>query len=86
MRVRSHLHAHNVHACTSHARRRSAHAWAPPPTHLDPTPPCTHCSLGRSVKGTQLYALEISDQPSVDEAEPYWVYIANMHGNEISGR
>jgi hypothetical protein len=42
--------------------------------------------LGKSVNGQQIWAVEISDKPGADEAEPNLKYIANMHGDEISGR
>lgn len=42
--------------------------------------------IGRSVEGVPIYALEISDKPGEREAEPYFRYIANMHGDEPSGR
>lgn len=45
-----------------------------------------HTGLGKSVRGFPLWLVEISDRPGVDEAEPNFIYIANMHGNEISGR
>ena len=44
-------------------------------------------SSGKSVRGADIFALEISDRPGVDEpGEPNFKYIANMHGDEISGR
>ena len=38
------------------------------------------------MKGAPLYALEISDHAGELEPEPYFRYIANMHGDEPSGR
>ena len=43
-------------------------------------------ALGKSAGGTDMWALEISDKPGADEAEPKFKYVANMHGDETSGR
>lgn len=58
----------------------------PSPALTAPAPRPTPRSVGSSVKGVPLWFLEISDHPGVDEPEPNFKYIANMHGNEISGR
>ena len=43
-------------------------------------------SIGQSVEGRQLWMMKISDNVELDETEPEFKYIANMHGDEITGR
>lgn len=43
-------------------------------------------SLGKSVQNRELWAIQITDNIDVDEAEPEFKYIANMHGDEVVGR
>ncbi|PON52678.1 Peptidase [Parasponia andersonii] len=43
-------------------------------------------SIGRSMNGVPLWVIEISDKPGVEEAEPAFKYIGNVHGDEPVGR
>jgi len=43
-------------------------------------------SIGKSVKGRELWVVKISDQVGTDEVEPEFKYISSMHGDEITGR
>ncbi|KAK5984914.1 Carboxypeptidase N catalytic chain [Trichostrongylus colubriformis] len=54
----------------------------------DKFPNLTHLySIGNSVRGRQLWVLTISKYPRKHETGiPEFKYIANMHGNEVSGR
>lgn len=47
---------------------------------------CQIFSIGSSVNGRPLWMLKISDRVELDETEPEFKYIANMHGDEIVGR
>ncbi|MCP3905802.1 MAG: hypothetical protein GY715_19415 [Planctomycetes bacterium] len=46
---------------------------------------CRRWSLGQSVQGRELWALNISDNVGVEEDEPEFKYISSMHGDEIMG-
>lgn len=43
-------------------------------------------SIGQSVEGRTLWALEISNKAGLQEPKPSFKYVANMHGDEPSGR
>ena len=43
-------------------------------------------SIGKSVQGRELWVMEITNNPTVNEIEPEFKYIANMHGDETPGR
>jgi Zinc carboxypeptidase len=43
-------------------------------------------SIGKSVKGQDLWVMKISDNVESDEVEPEFKYISSMHGDEITGR
>lgn len=43
-------------------------------------------TLGRSRSGVELLAVEISGNVGEREAEPYFKYVGNMHGDEVVGR
>jgi hypothetical protein len=43
-------------------------------------------SIGKSVKGKDLWVMKISDNVETDETEPEFKYISSMHGDEITGR
>ncbi|MBI2520971.1 MAG: succinylglutamate desuccinylase/aspartoacylase family protein [Bdellovibrio sp.] len=42
--------------------------------------------LGKSHEGKDLWIVKVSDNPAIDEKEPEFKFVANMHGNEIVGR
>lgn len=46
---------------------------------------CTLVSIGTTPLGRELYVLKISDNASVDETEPEFLYTSSMHGDEITG-
>jgi carboxypeptidase D len=46
---------------------------------------CQLVSIGQSVQGRELWALKISDNPEVDEAEPEVRLLGTMHGDEPPG-
>jgi hypothetical protein len=46
---------------------------------------CRLTSIGTSVQGRDLYAIQITDNPGVEEAEPEFAYFSTMHGDETVG-
>ncbi|OVA10615.1 Peptidase M14 [Macleaya cordata] len=43
-------------------------------------------SIGKSVNGVKLWVMEISDNPGIEESEPAFKFIGNVHGDEPVGR
>jgi predicted deacylase len=43
-------------------------------------------SIGKSVKGRDLWVIKLSKNVNIDDGRPEFKYIANMHGDEIVGR
>ncbi len=43
-------------------------------------------SIGKSAEGRELWALEIASSPGHEQAKPRAKYVANMHGDEPTGR
>ncbi len=43
---------------------------------------CRLDSLGQSVQGRELWRMQISDNVGIEEAEPEFKYVGNMHGDE----
>lgn len=46
---------------------------------------CVLDTIGTSVMGRQLLMLKISDNPTVEEAEPEVLYTSSIHGDELAG-
>ncbi len=46
---------------------------------------CTRIDFGNSVEGRELLFLKISDNVTIDEAEPEFMYTSTMHGDETAG-
>ena len=46
---------------------------------------CRLVSLGQSAQGRELWAMQITDYPDVEEFEPEFKYVGTMHGNEPVG-
>lgn len=44
---------------------------------------CKIISIGQTVEGRDMWAICISDNPDIEEAEPEIKYVANMHGDEL---
>ena len=43
-------------------------------------------SIGKSVEGLDLWVLQLGDRSLVDRPQPAFRYLANMHGDEPTGR
>ncbi|MBU1698813.1 MAG: carboxypeptidase regulatory-like domain-containing protein [Candidatus Eisenbacteria bacterium] len=42
-------------------------------------------SIGQSVQGRDIWALKISDNPTIEEAEPEFLFSSTIHGDEVTG-
>ena len=43
-------------------------------------------TIGKTKEGRDLWVMKVSDNVDIDEVEPEFKYVANMHGDEIVGR
>ena len=46
---------------------------------------CRRVSIGQSTQGRELWVLQITDNPGVEEDEPEFAYLSTMHGDETIG-
>ncbi len=46
---------------------------------------CQKINIGTSVQGRDLLAVKLSDNVSIHEQEPRFLYVSSMHGDEIAG-
>jgi len=46
---------------------------------------CQLITIGYSIEGRELLVLKISDNVSINEAEPEFLYTSSMHGDELTG-
>ena len=46
----------------------------------------TMFSIGKSAHGAEMWAVEISNHPGIEEPKPRFKYVGNMHGDEPTGR
>ncbi len=46
---------------------------------------CRRVSIGQSAQGRELWVLQITDNPGVEEDEPEFAYLSTMHGDETVG-
>eukprot|EP00002_Diphylleia_rotans_P037092 TRINITY_DN8254_c0_g1_i1.p1 TRINITY_DN8254_c0_g1~~TRINITY_DN8254_c0_g1_i1.p1 ORF type:complete len:470 (-),score=84.12 TRINITY_DN8254_c0_g1_i1:190-1599(-) len=47
---------------------------------------CKSFTIGKSVENRELWGMKISDNVESNEAEPEFLYVGNMHGDETVGR
>jgi len=50
------------------------------------SPICKKFSIGKSISGKELYGMRITKNLGLNEVEPEFKYIGNMHGDETVGR
>lgn len=46
---------------------------------------CSLVSIGNSVQGRPILFMKITDNPTLEEAEPEFKYVSSIHGNEVVG-